>query len=132
MDEALRAKLLANGPLATLVSKIAWDERPEAEAFVAGKGMIVLTLVTPGRDYTHEGWDGLNESRVQADIWARSPDVAAQIARAMPAAIEPETAIAGWLIGPAFLEADDTSREELGGASIFRRRQDWMIWNRPL
>lgn len=128
MDQALIAKLLGNAALAALVASVSWDERPESGTLPA----IVLTLVAPGRDYTHGGWDGLNETLVQFDVWGSEPDVVFQIAAAIPAAIEGVSQVAGWEIGPAFLEADVADRDELGGAPVFRRRQDWMIVNRPL
>jgi hypothetical protein len=126
MRAALRAKLLAHAPLAALVSVVAWDERPQQQKLPA----LVLTLVSPGRDYDHEGHDGLDEMRVQIDVWGAEPMAVAAIAAAIPAAIEPEAVHAGWVIGPAFLEADAGDRDELGGKPVFRRRQDWMIFAR--
>lgn len=129
MDEALRAKLLADAALSALVTRIAWEERPDARYLVEGKGVLVLQMVAPGREYTHDGHDGLDDTLVQVDAWARSPSVARAIALAVIPAIEPEATVDGWVIGPAFLEAEDGSRDELGGADIFRRRQDWRVFN---
>ena len=130
MQEALRAKLLADAGLKALVGEIVWDERNQNGPLPA----IVLTLISPGRDYTHDGWDGLDDSRVQADVWARTPAAALAVFRALAPAIEPETEILGWMIGPAFLEDDGGGQSEDlgGGAKIFRRRSDWMIMNRPV
>ena len=130
MQEALRAKLLANAALAARVREIVWDERNQNGPLPA----LVLTLISPGREYTHDGWDGLNDSRVQADVWAKTPAEALAVFRALVPAIEPETTVGGWILGPAFLEDDGGgSSEDLGGgAKIFRRRSDWMIMNRPV
>lgn len=127
MDEALRAKLLANTAIAAVVSKIVWDERPESGALP----VIVLTMVAPGREYTHAGWDGLDAPLVQADVWARDPSTARAITLALTAAIEPVETVAGYVIGPCFLESEDGGVEDLDGEPLFRRRQDWTVMNRP-
>lgn len=133
-DEALRTHLLADDTLASLVTDVVWDERPETGSFGPDKtlGIMVLTLVAPGRDYTHDGWDGLDQTLVQFDAWHRDPDAAAAIARATIGAIEVLATVNGWEIGPAFLEADSAERDELDGAPLFRRRQDWTVMNRPV
>lgn len=130
MQEAIRAKLLADTPFAALCPTVAWDERPQSAPYP----VTVLTLVAPGRDYTHDGWDGLNETLVQADVWAMTNAEALAISRALTAAIEPTTTIRGWEIGPAFLQDEDGGgTEDLGGGrKVYRRRQDWMITNRPV
>ncbi len=130
MQEALRAKLLANSGVKALAREIVWDERNQDGPLPA----IVLTLISPGREYTHDGWDGLNDSRVQVDVWAKTPAETLAVFRALVPAIEPETTILDWLIGPAFLEDDGGGESEDlgGGAKIFRRRSDWMIMNRPV
>lgn len=129
MEEALRAKLLAVAAFKALCPKVVWDERPQG-VYPA----TVLTMVSPGREYTQDGWDGLNESRVQVDIWSLAKAEALAISRALIAAIEPTTAIAGWEIGPAFLEDEDgAGTEDLGGGTkVYRRRMDWIITNRPV
>ncbi|MES3154345.1 DUF3168 domain-containing protein [Sphingomonas faeni] len=130
MQEALRAKLLADAGVKALAREIVWDERNQNGPLPA----IVLTLVSPGREYNHDGWDGLDDSRVQADIWAKTPAEALALFRALVPAIEPETTTLGWVIGPAFLDDDAGGQSEDlgGGAKIFRRRSDWMIMNRPV
>lgn len=129
MQEALRAKLLAVPAFAKLCPTVAWDERPQSAPYP----VTVLTLVAPGRGYNHDGWDGLNETLVQADIWALSNADALTISRVLTAVIEPTTTISGWEIGPAFLEDEDGGgTEDLGGGrKVYRRRMDWIIMNRP-
>jgi hypothetical protein len=128
MDEALRAKLLANTALAGMVAKIVWDERPESGALPA----VVLTLVAPGREYTHDGWDGLDATLVQVDVWAEEPTDARDIAKAIIAAIEPAEEVGGYMIGPCFLESESADTDTLNGKPLFRRRQDWTVMNAPL
>lgn len=134
MEEALRAKLLANVAFKALCPKVVWDERPQ-DVYPA----TVLTVVSPGREYTHDGFDGLSESRVQVDIWSLDKAQTLAISRALVAAIEPTgvttTANAGsWEIGPAFLDGEDGGgTEDLGGGrKVYRRRMDWIVTNRPL
>ncbi len=134
MEEALRAKLLANAAFEALCPKVVWDERPQ-DVYPA----TVLTLVSPGREYTHDGFDGLSESRVQVDIWSLDKALALAISRALVVAIEPTgvttTIGAGsWEIGPAFLDGEDGGgTEDLGGGrKVYRRRMDWIVTNRPL
>lgn len=134
MEEALRAHLLASAALKALCPKVVWDERPQG-TYPA----TTLTLVSPGREYTHDGFDGLSESRVQADVWSLEKAEALAISRALVAAIEPTATIdagpAGkWEIGPAFLDSEDGGgTEDLGGGTkVYRRRMDWIVTNRPL
>lgn len=134
MDEALRTILLANAALAGLVTGVVWDVRPTRASFGPDddKGVIVLTLISPGRSYDHEGWDGLDVSRVQLDVWARSASIARAITLAVPAAIEGEHEAEAWAIGPCFLETEEGAfAEDIGGTPVFRRTQDWMVTNRP-
>jgi hypothetical protein len=71
MHDHLRARLIAS-PVGALVPAvngiraISWGERPPGAGFPA----IVLTLITPGRDYTHSGFDNLPRPRVQFDVMA--------------------------------------------------------------
>lgn len=70
----LRARLIAS-PVGTLVpavgalQAISWGERVTKAGFPA----IVLTLINGGREYDHEGFDGLAQPRVQADLFHNSP-----------------------------------------------------------
>lgn len=134
MEEALREKLLANAAFKALCPKVVWDERPQ-DVYPA----TVLTLVSPGREYTHDGFDGLSESRVQVDVWSLDKAQALAISRALIPAIEPTSVIdaqaAGkWEIGPCFLDSEDGGgTEDLGGGrKVYRRRMDWIVTNRPL
>lgn len=64
--QAHRTRLLADGPLASLVStRIDWDERPQ------GKPLPALTLqcIGDGREQNFKGFEGLQPSRVQYDAW---------------------------------------------------------------
>jgi hypothetical protein len=130
MQEALRTRLLADAGLKRLVREVVWDERNQDGPLPA----IVLTLISPGREYDHDGWDGLNDSRVQTDVWGKTPAECLAVSRALSSAIEPEMTIDSWILGPAFLEDEGGGQSEDlgGGAKIFRRRSDWMIMNRPV
>lgn len=78
-----RARLIAS-PVGTLVPAvgalraISWGERSTKAGFPA----IVLTLISGGRDYDHEGFDGLPRPRVQADLFHTSPASLVELADA--------------------------------------------------
>jgi hypothetical protein len=128
MEEALRLKLLAaNLPG---VTSIAWDESPQA----ATNPRVVLSIVSRGREYTHDGHDGLDETRVQIDIYSDTTTQKWAIARAIIPALEAESNFGGWSLNPAFLDGDrDFAPIDMGGGrKVHRRVQDWIIYNGPV
>lgn len=65
-QEALRARLLADSPLATLVStRIDWLERPQGKPLPA----VTLQSISDGREQHMKGFEGLQPKRVQYDVW---------------------------------------------------------------
>lgn len=125
MEEALRAKLLANAAIAAMVKKIAWVERPEGSLLPS----ITLTQVGAGREYTHDGADNLTAPLVQFDLWAASQWQVIQLERLVTAEMETASGGAGVVFGVSFLESQhDFDPEDIaGGGQVYRRIQDWRV-----
>lgn len=127
MKAALVTRLLAVPALAGWA--VAWDERPRGNTRA-----IVLTMVSPGVDYTHSGRDGLEQPRVQADLWCNvSADIAPALA-ALVAEMElaPNTVkdVAGVRFHPAFVEAQPGFAPEYleGGVTLYREMVEVMFY----
>lgn len=99
----LRTRLLGDAGLAALVGeRIAWFEAGRSWAEYPA---IVLQEISPGREYTHAGPDGLDEPRVQFDIFAIGGVSAFEVEAALMAAMEQGAVEAGGTrFGFGFLE----------------------------
>jgi hypothetical protein len=133
MEEALRAKLLANSAIAAAVSKIVWGARPDSAALTPAKGQITLQQVAGGRNYTHSGADDLTDPLIQFDYWATSQFQAWTIERLVTAEMETPGTISGVSFPAAFLESQqDFDPEDVdGGATVYRRIADWRVYSQP-
>jgi hypothetical protein len=130
MEADLLARLLAAPAVAALAgTRGAWNERPERDALPS----FTLTLVTPGRDYTHDGPDPLQGPAVQVDCWGDTPDDAKALADAITAAIEPPATAGATAFRHAFLTTGfDAPVEDLdGGVRVHRRVLQFTIWHQP-
>ena len=129
MDAALRAKLLGHAGLASLIADMAWIDRPQASALP----FLTATKIAPGRNYAHDGWDGLNQTLVQFDIWAEKFSDVVAIDDQLTAAIEAPETVGGCQFIAAFQEAGhDAPPEDIpGGATVYRRISEWRIYNSP-
>jgi hypothetical protein len=129
MEEDLMARLLAAAALHDIVCcNIYFDERPDSSILPA----IVITKISPGREYDHAGWDGLETPRYQFDVMAGSRSVVSSIARALIATLEPAATVGGTKFGRSFLEGDaDLTPQRSGNVKIRRRSLDFIIWNEP-
>lgn len=125
MEEALRAKLLANTAIAALIQRVAWIDRPDLSALPA----ITLMQIGAGRNYLHCGADRLIQPLVQFDFWAASQDGAVELERLVTAEMETASVHEGVMFDPAFLEAQqDFDPEDIdGGGRVYRRISDWRI-----
>lgn len=85
MEEALLARLRACTALTALIgSRSYWSERPQTSPLPA----VVLYGISPGRDYTHAGADGLITPRVQFDCFGANTGAVVPIKRAIIAELE--------------------------------------------
>jgi hypothetical protein len=85
-QQALRARLLADGPLTTLVStRVHWSEFPQG---VVG-GRVLLRLVADTRDQHLKGFHGMQPARVQIDSYGDDYAQVVAITEAVIAAAVP-------------------------------------------
>ena len=89
----LIARLEADAGLADALSdRIGWFEAQRGwQAFP----QLVLQEISPGREYTHGGPDGLDEPRVQFDIYATDPADLETVEAALLAEMEQDAVTVG-------------------------------------
>ncbi|MFO6447864.1 DUF3168 domain-containing protein [Erythrobacter sp. NE805] len=99
----LLARLRETEALAAVFgTRIAWFEASRSwEAFPR----LVLQEISPGREYTHDGPDGLDGPRVQFDIYAETDAGLLAGETALIAAMETTADKGGTRFGMGFLEA---------------------------
>lgn len=136
MDEALVARLVAVPAISAIVDdRVSWFERPPADGTGAALNAIVLTEITPGRNWTHDGPTELDEPRIQFDCWAEKPSVALALARAVQTEMErlDVVTVDDWVFEPcASLELRRRDTERLGnGVNIHRVQLDFTIYHHP-
>lgn len=124
-------RLGAVAGLSALGARISWMERsrkatPEFPALVA-------TLVSPGRDWTHDGPDGLDRPRVQVDIYGKSVDQLRDLFEALRTELEttPYVDVGATRFHPAMLDTQrDLPAEDLvDGTRIFRISADFIFYH---
>ena len=99
----LVTRLRTDAALATLLGqRIAWFEN--ARSWGETYPQLVLQEISPGREYTHNGPDGLDEPRVQFDIYAESGTAIEAIEVALLAEMEREAVQGGTRFHFAFLQ----------------------------
>jgi hypothetical protein len=133
LQAAFRARLLGNPTIANLTGgRISWGDRPSSTGLPA----IVLTKVSPGRAWTHEGADPMVNPRVQVDIYGATFASVGPIAAAVQAEMEREdrATVGGWkFVPPALLENDVWPGPEdlIGGGKAYRVMHDYSFWAQP-
>jgi hypothetical protein len=134
MEADLLTRANAVAGLSPLGGRIAWFERPRlcTPEFPA----MVLTLVSPGREWTHGGPDGLDRARVQMDFYGESPDQLRALFLVWRAELEtmPHVDVAGTRFHPAALDTQrDMPPEDLtDGTRIFRVSADFQFFHEAL
>jgi hypothetical protein len=139
-QQALRTRLLGDGPLAALVStRIDWNERPQGKVLPA----LTLQCVGDGREQHFKGFHSLQAARVQYDVWADSYATAAAIRDALigedvaPGAAVPAHTGNGHTFSRAMVELpprDLTERVTVGDGqskTIFRISMDLIHHHAP-
>ena len=134
MEGDLVALLGGNTDIAALIGKagtvptISWGLPRQGAPWPA----LVITMIAPGRDYTHSGWDGLDGPRIQIDALAETDVAALALADAVLAAIEAGGMGNGRKFEPGFQE-DRTTIDEgnlEGGRPLYRISQDFLIYHK--
>lgn len=132
LQAAFRARLLANGTFAGLVTKVAWGGIPQTTALP----YIRLTKSGAGREWTHAGPNPLVRPRVQIDVFAANERSLGPIAEALQAEMERlDTVTAGgWaFLPPGLIEIDEwTGDEDLtGGGRAYRLIHEYTFYAQP-
>ena len=134
MEADLLARLGAVTGLDPLGGRIAWMERPRKSSpeFPA----LVLTIVSPGRDWTHDGPDNLDRPRVQCDFYGASPAQLRDLFVAFRDEMEtmPYVDVGDTRFHPAMLDTQrDLPAEDLSdGVRIFRINADFQFYHEPV
>lgn len=128
MEEALIAKLLADGGLAALVSNRIYPvARPQGSMLPS----IAVAIVSNVPVYANDGEAGIAEARVQIDCWGATYGSVKMVARAVTASL---SAFFGTVDGRVFqyvlLDAERDSRESGSNAPeyLFRTQLDFRVW----
>jgi len=108
------------------VASISWGLPLQGTA----RPWLVLSKVSPGRDYTHSGPDGLDGPRVQFDALADLQDDALALGIAVRACIEAGGTQGDTKFSRGFLEADSwiDEGEQEGGRPLYRFSQDMLFY----
>lgn len=127
MEEDLVTRYTAAAPIAAIVAAgaIGWLDRPRG-LFPA----LVLTKVSPGREWTFDGPDGLDQPRIQHDCWALTKAQAVALARAVLAEAEQQRTVGATTFEPADLELERWPEPEglEGVGPVFRVQLDLMFF----
>lgn len=130
MEELLRAALLANSSLTTLVgTRVTWLERPQGAALPA----VTLQIVATARSYTMQGPVDLVPYTVQIDVWGGTYRSMKETSRAVIQALH--TMKAAPL--QAFVDSEDETFERqdgpdpTGSTTFYRTRLDCSVWFTP-
>ncbi len=128
MEEDLVTRLTGDTAIAALVGDaVSWFGRARGDALPA----LVLGKVSPGRDYTHDGADGLDGPRVQFDCMAATADGAYALSRAVLACMETPATVGDTTFHTAFLEGENWTDqgEQDGGEALFVLALDFIFYH---
>ncbi|MDP3550611.1 MAG: DUF3168 domain-containing protein [Novosphingobium sp.] len=128
MEEDLVARLVADAGVSAIVDEaVSWFERNRDDALPA----VVLQKVSPGREYSHDGPDGLDGPRVQFDCLGRTMDEAAALKRAVLACMEQGATVGDTVFHIAFLEGENwiSQGEQDGGEALFQLSLDFIFYH---
>jgi len=130
LQDRLRAAPIAWGR-AEGRAAVDWNERKSNDktAFPA----LVLTTVSPGRNYYQGGTDGLTRPRIRTEIFDLTPLSAKATKDALIAEMEREATFGGVRFNRSQLAFErDADPEDLpGGLKVFRTILDFFVPNSP-
>lgn len=130
MEEDLVARLTGDTAIAALVGDaVSWGGLNRDDPVPA----IVLLMVSPGRDYDHDGPTGEDEPRIQIDCYASTDVTAAALKRAVLACMEAPATVGSTKFEEGFLDVESwiDEGEQDGGAPLFRVSQDYIFLHSP-
>ncbi len=128
----LIARLRGDAALASaLDTRIAWFENARSWKTYP---QLVLQEITPGREYTHDGPDGLDQARVQFDVDALSGADIQTVEAALLAEMEAEVTAGstrfhfGFLEGRRMLPSDDLADQ----TRVLRMSMDFNFYHEAI
>lgn len=134
MEEALVARLAQSPFVAPLLpvgvagaKTVSWFERQRPDPGVAqSPDCITLDMISPGREYDHDGWDGLDEPRIQINCYAATSLGVLALRDAVRKEMEQSVTINGVWFEHAFVDGQgyQPPDEEDGGKRVYRVFQD--------
>lgn len=131
MEADLVARLIADAGVAAVAgTSVSWFSRNRADELPA----LVLSKISPGREWSHSGPDGLDHPRVQFDSYARVQEQAQALAVAVQVLMEAGGDVVGsggtTRFHPAQLEGElwSDEGEQDGGLPLFRITQDFTFY----
>lgn len=130
MKADLVARLKADTAVAAIAGEaVTWGDRLREESVPA----LTLLLVSPGRDYDHNGPTGEDEPRVQIDCYGRTDEEADALAQAVRDCLEQPAVVGSTRFEEAFLDAETTIDEgdQDGGEPLYRISQDYIFLHSP-
>ena len=125
MQEALAARLAGAAPIGALVGdRVDWFDRPD------GFPALSLTMVSPGREWTMDGPDELDEPWVHVEAWANTKAQVAALKRAVVVEMEQPRSVDGVTFHEASLESERWDRpDDLDdGTAVFRVSMDFRFF----
>jgi Protein of unknown function (DUF3168) len=131
MEAALITRLNAVPAITGLTGdRISWFDRVRGDGLPA----LVLTQISPGREYTHDGPDELDRPRVRFDCWADDQVSAKALARAVLTTMESAADVGDVRFWPAELQVarDLPEAEQDGGAALFRVQQEFLFFHETI
>lgn len=126
MEDDLVARLKGDTTIAALVSEaVSWGGLNREDLVPA----IVLQMVSPGRDYDHDGPTGEDEPRIQIDCYAPTDAQAAALKRAVQDCMEQPATVGSTKFEEGFLDTESwiDEGEQDGGEPLFRVSQDYIF-----
>lgn len=121
---ALTERLVAASTAAG--DRVSWGNRARGDGLPA----LVLLMVSPGEEWTHDGPDGLNEPRIRVDCYARLDADADALAAEVKAEMAAAATGGGVVFHPASLEAerDLGDEDEAPGKPVYRVQLEFMFF----
>lgn len=138
MQGALRARAIANSgvianvaaytpPGGSATKAIFWGARPQGSPLTA----VTLLVITGPRDQHMKGFQRMQLTRVQMDVWADSYDKARAAGEAMIAALAPPQTGNGQRFGRLFVDSDRDLVEMANNQQVFRMSADLIVSHTP-
>lgn len=131
MEEALVERLTGVTAIGNLAGdSVSWFARQRGDPVPA----IAMLKISPGRDWTHDGPDGLDRPRVRFDYWGATADQAVALQRATQAEMETTVDVGSTRFHPGMLEAERwiDEGEQDGGEGLFRLQQEFLFYHEEI